>query len=274
MDFTKKKSQKTSAKARLISYYNRHHSNSPILTSRPGTSLESIQSTASTQNTKKLSILSKSSASKNQELQSNELKNLSKDSSSSLPDLTQTYSDTESYKDYLQKKEQELKAKEQFLIEKEQKLNEGQKDLNKLALKLMSKEKDLAKEEESLKLRKSQVLSEVNKELEGKFQELKLQKQGLERLLLTLAEKMGEINTRREEGYFFAESESDSGFDSRVELENIEEFSQESSECGSFEYSKQKNSIMASCKELSQENTDISSKIDEILASFSYQPRY
>lgn len=271
MDFTKKKYKKTSAKARLISYYNRHHSNSPILTSRPGTSLETVNSNASVQNNKKLSIMSKSSLGKNLDFKSSENISLNKELSSSSPDLRL---EPENQKNNLSKKEQELNSKEQHLLEKEQKLIETQKDLNSLALKLMSREKELAKEEESLKIRKTQIMNEVNKELESKFRELSAQRMGLERLLQNLNMKMAEFNRKKEESGFVDESESDSWFDSRLEFEDMDEHSQVSSECESFEYSKQKNLILASCKQLSQENTEITSKIDEILTSFSCQSRY
>lgn len=215
--------------------------------------------------------MSKSSFNKNLDFKSNENISLSKELSSSSPEL---HSEPEIQKDFLSKRELELRAKEQYLLEKEHKLIETQKELNSLSLKLTNREKELAKEEENLRIRKSQIMNEVNKELEIKFKELGAQRMGLERLLQNLNMKMNEFNRKKEEAGSIEESESDSWFDSRLEFENIDELSQESSECESLEYSKQKNLILASCKKLSQENTEITSKIDEILTSFSYQSRY
>lgn len=264
------KKKPTSSKARLINFYNRHHSNSPLQPLRP----KPVQETNLPEKVVKTLISPSSFAPKQPitpDLQDSENyptnENSPTSKASEIPKLLQDLAERTKA---LDKREAELKLKESSLITKEIKLAQASQELNKNILKLNIKEKKLAEQEEALNAKRLNLTENVTKDLNEKSKELDLQKLGLEALLKNVMEKLLQLNQIKEEtNAQRLDCES---------LDRIEEISEESSfsfnESPSFELSNQKNFILASCQELTQDNHEISSKIDEIMASLNNSSNY
>ena len=264
------KKKPTSSKARLINFYNRHHSNSPLLPLRPKPAQEinlpeKIVKTLSSPLPfqPKQSVTPDLQESENYPTHENSPSSKASEASKLLQDLAERGK-------ALDKREADLKLKESSLSAKEIKLAQASQELSKNLLKLNIREMKLAEQEEALNAKRVNLTQHVTKDLTEKSKELDLQKLGLEALLKNVMEKLLELDQRREEASaqrFNADS-----------LDRIEEASEESSfgfnESPSFEFSNQKNFILASCQELAEDNHEISSKIDEIMASLNNSSNY
>jgi hypothetical protein len=283
----RQKKKNTSSKARLISFYNRHHSNSPILIRKKKSDIEKKFNLTNDGKKKILNELEKKDFIKESEEDDENKGKLKNDQTCGLVEFIKNSSDREKGLELteaevrrreneverreiqLDIREFELETRENQLKSAEDSIFYRQQELDFLIDKVKLKEIELKRDEEVFNTKRVNVSQEVTSDIEKKVKEFEMQKHGLDILLKKVMDQIAELDKRKSEIFHFQEKrKSFDGLD-RIDEES-EEGSLDLSDNTSFESYKQKNFILSCCQELSKENQDISSKIDEIMASLSY----